>query len=150
MIKARDQRILELYDAGLSSRAIASAVTAEIESVSQPTVTRVIRRHRAGDPRRPGPQAGRYPAQIMPVPRAVEFVRHVLYRFYSDRDVLLYVGITDALQVRLAQHAADKHWFDSVAIIKVSFFDSRDELEAAERLAILAEEPIYNYMYNRA
>jgi predicted GIY-YIG superfamily endonuclease len=148
-MNARDERILALYDDGLSSREIAAAVTAEVEAVSQPTVTRVIRRHRAGELRRPTPYSRRYPSEIMPVPKAATFVRHVLYRFYSDSRALLYVGITDQLQFRLAQHAEDKHWFDSVATIEVSFYSSRAELEAAEREAIALEKPMHNFMYNR-
>lgn len=70
----------------------------------------------------------------------------VLYRLYDCNDVLLYIGITNNLNRRLAQHAEDKTWWPQVDRnrTRVSFYDTRDAAEAAELVAIRDEEPKYN------
>jgi len=42
-------------------------------------------------------------------------VKTFLYRCYDRSGALLYVGITDALGRRMAQHASDKPWWGDVA-----------------------------------
>jgi hypothetical protein len=66
-----------------------------------------------------------------------------LYRYWSDRGTLLYIGISINAVARLAQHR-DKPWFPRIAKITVERFDTYDEAEAAELRAICYEGPIHN------
>lgn len=67
-----------------------------------------------------------------------------LYRCYDLAGVLLYVGISDNLKARFAQHAADKPWWPEVTRKTVAWHPSRAEAEAAETAAIRAEHPRHN------
>lgn len=67
-----------------------------------------------------------------------------LYRLYSSTDALLYIGITDSISRRLAQHRADKPWWGEVVTIKVERFPTREDLTRAELDAIARERPKYN------
>lgn len=68
----------------------------------------------------------------------------VLYRMFDQDDTLLYVGITAAPKERFAAHQAEKEWWPEVARIAQEHFATRREVEVAERLAIIAEQPLYN------
>lgn len=70
--------------------------------------------------------------------------QHMLYRFYRADDVLLYVGITNDVGVRCYQHATYQTWWAEVSVCQIEFFPTRSELEAAERVAIDDEAPLYN------
>ena len=82
-----------------------------------------------------------------------------LYRIYGridgrDKDglgpvgpCLLYVGITDHYDRRMAQHA-EKRWWDSITKITREEFETRDLAAAAERRAIETERPLYNKALN--
>lgn len=70
--------------------------------------------------------------------------RHVLYRFYNADDELLYVGITNNPASRFRVHEGSKQWWDEVDRIELKRYGSREELDAAERLAIRHEKPRYN------
>lgn len=67
-----------------------------------------------------------------------------LYRFYGQRDDLLYVGITKTLPGRLGQHNADKQWFHLVATVKVEHFQHRSQARFEELRAIREESPAFN------
>ena len=73
---------------------------------------------------------------------------HVLYRFYSAENELLYVGITVNAPARFAQHRAEKPWWLSVARIELEQHPDRDTVLAAERAAIIAERPLHNVVHN--
>lgn len=75
---------------------------------------------------------------------------HVLYRFYDEDGSLLYIGITLDLPARMRAHRGDKPWWTEVYRIEIEHFDSRPEVDRAERESILNERPKYNVMYNKA
>lgn len=67
-----------------------------------------------------------------------------LYRFYDGIDRLLYVGITNNLITRWADHRAEKPWWPQVSKRTVVLYGSRGEAEDAEKTAIRMEQPIHN------
>ena len=69
-----------------------------------------------------------------------------LYRLYDVKGKLLYVGVTDNLKNRFAQHAKVKSWWPSVAKRTVTWYDTRPDAEAAEDAAMLNESPVHNVM----
>lgn len=69
-----------------------------------------------------------------------------LYRAYNKFDVLLYVGITDSLDDRLAQHRMEKGWWPEVTQVTTHEFGSRLAALNAEAKAIFWEEPRYNVL----
>ena len=70
--------------------------------------------------------------------------RTALYRLYGRDGVLLYVGVTDDLGRRFADHSRDKSWWRHVAGKMVWFYDDRGEAEEAETAAISGEDPVHN------
>lgn len=74
---------------------------------------------------------------------------HTLYRFYDESGVLLYVGITADPSRRFEKHRGDKTWWRHVARIDMAQYGTRDELRAAERVAIENEAPLHNIRMNR-
>lgn len=66
-----------------------------------------------------------------------------LYRHWSDRGTLLYVGISVNAVARLGQHK-DKQWFPRIAKITVERYETYAEAEIAELKAICYEGPIHN------
>lgn len=71
-----------------------------------------------------------------------------LYRFYSGDGQLLYIGITIDVERRWKQHASSAVWWHLRARHAVEHFPSRAEAETAERAAVRAEKPLYNYVYS--
>jgi predicted GIY-YIG superfamily endonuclease len=69
---------------------------------------------------------------------------NVLYRFFDTAGRLLYVGITQNPQLRLRDHRAMKDWWAEVANVTMEHFDSRQAVEAAERIAVRTENPVHN------
>ena len=69
---------------------------------------------------------------------------HVLYRFYSATGQLLYVGITMNPAQRFRSHRDTKTWWGDVAGISIENYDTREDLENAERRAIQVEHPLHN------
>lgn len=67
-----------------------------------------------------------------------------VYRLYDSGGTLLYVGITNSLPVRFAQHAAEKSWWPQVAQKTAVLYGSRTEAEKAELTAIRTESPVHN------
>ena len=139
----RDDEILAMFDNGRSTRDVADQV-----GVSQSTVSRVVRRHRANEQRTLAPYVRRDYHVVAPMPDPQKFARHTLYRFYDANEVLLYVGVTGLLPVRLGQHAESKVWFEDVATVRIEHFVDRAAVEEAERQAISNEAPRYNSTYN--
>jgi hypothetical protein len=74
-------------------------------------------------------------------------MRTALYRHYDDHGTLLYVGISLCAIGRLAQHKQGARWFEFIAKIEVEWFDTREEAEAAERLAIQTLGPVFNNLH---
>lgn len=68
----------------------------------------------------------------------------VLYRMYAADGRLLYIGITANPGARLDAHAHEKGWWVDVVTIQMQHFANRADVEAAEILAIRAENPVYN------
>jgi predicted GIY-YIG superfamily endonuclease len=75
--------------------------------------------------------------------------RTALYRFYDERDQLLYVGITKRLQTRWREHSRDyaTTWWPLVRSNTVHWYPNRTEASQAERQAIRDENPLHNVMH---
>jgi predicted GIY-YIG superfamily endonuclease len=71
-----------------------------------------------------------------------------LYRLYAASGDLLYIGISNNLKVRFAEHAADKHWWPEVARKTAEWHATWEGADEAETLAIRAEKPIHNKRKN--
>jgi predicted GIY-YIG superfamily endonuclease len=67
-----------------------------------------------------------------------------VYRFYDAGDDLLYIGITNNLPARFAQHAVDKYWWHRVVRKTAVLYGSRAEALAEEARAIPVEQPVHN------
>lgn len=72
-----------------------------------------------------------------------------LYRHFDRNKKLLYVGISLNSVARLAQHRDAAHWFDDIAIVTIETFSTREEALAAERNAIINENPVCNINHKR-
>lgn len=73
--------------------------------------------------------------------------RTAVYHIRGEGDVLIYIGITNGIPFRWNGHQAVQPWWGEVRSITVEWYDSRPEAEAAEKSAILAEQPKYNVTY---
>lgn len=71
-----------------------------------------------------------------------------LYRFYDEGDQLLYVGISNNWQQRLKQHYKASPFHQETAKITLTHYETRAEVENAEKQAILQENPKYNKALN--
>lgn len=69
---------------------------------------------------------------------------HILYRFFNADGELLYIGVTQDPTARFKSHQHDKSWFSEVATSTMEHFTSRQELMAAELVAIQRESPRHN------
>jgi GIY-YIG catalytic domain len=78
------------------------------------------------------------------VTKALHQGRTALYRFFDDRDVLLYVGISNTPRARWKTHEAKQPWWPDVTIRELEWHDTRAEAERAETAAISAEGPRWN------
>lgn len=67
-----------------------------------------------------------------------------LYRFFSRDGKLLYVGISNSITRRFAEHAATKSWFNLIGHASVEDYTSRPDALTAELLAIQTELPVHN------
>jgi predicted GIY-YIG superfamily endonuclease len=67
-----------------------------------------------------------------------------LYRFFDADDRLLYVGISKFFEARLKQHYRNSSWFFDSATCTLEHFETREQVEHAESLAIRTENPIHN------
>lgn len=68
----------------------------------------------------------------------------VVYRLFDAADRLLYVGISNQIGLRLAQHEKDKSWWDNTARITVQRCPDRTTALAIETDAIRNENPLHN------
>ena len=69
---------------------------------------------------------------------------HQLYRHWDAEERLLYVGISLSAVGRLSQHRKTALWYERIAKVTIENFNSREELEAAEKEAIKREKPLHN------
>lgn len=69
---------------------------------------------------------------------------HVVYRAYGPNDELLYIGMTCNLKARMRHHREYSVWTRYAVYLTEEWLPSRGDAYAAERLAILAENPKYN------
>lgn len=67
-----------------------------------------------------------------------------LYRLWDGSRVLLYVGITRDLGVRMRKHAWEKAWWEQVEDVTVEVFPTHDAAADAEAEAIQTERPRHN------
>ena len=72
---------------------------------------------------------------------------HVYY-FYDVQGNLLYVGITNDIKRRWAQHAEDKPWWHLVARKEKVLYSTRQEAERVEAHQIRTHRPMYNRAMN--
>lgn len=79
---------------------------------------------------------------------AVDQRRCALYRHFDEHDVLLYVGITEALGDRTnSGHARSSDWVQFAVRAEAEWLDSRTAASRAEREAVKGEKPIFNRQY---
>lgn len=67
-----------------------------------------------------------------------------VYRYYDEKKLLLYVGVSKHPFQRLKEHRRDKFWHLQVHNIETEWFPSKSAAHRAERLAIAFEQPLYN------
>ena len=72
-----------------------------------------------------------------------------LYRYYAERDALLYVGISDELWRRTEEHVKASAWMDFAVRSTIERYPTRKEAADAETAAIKAEQPLFNDVHNR-
>ena len=73
-----------------------------------------------------------------------------VYRYFDIHGELLYIGLADNPESRLAQHQAEKAWADQIARWETVEYPTRGEAAAAERAAIVGEQPKYNVVHGPA
>lgn len=71
-----------------------------------------------------------------------------LYRLFDADGALLYIGIAGNPGRRFGQHGTNKTWWSQVATITLEHHPTRDAADAAERAAILAEQPLHNVAHH--
>jgi predicted GIY-YIG superfamily endonuclease len=69
---------------------------------------------------------------------------HILYRCFTRKKVLLYVGMTNHIERRIESHRRDKPWWPYVDHITLQSVKSRKLLVEAESAAIESEKPRFN------
>jgi predicted GIY-YIG superfamily endonuclease len=75
-------------------------------------------------------------------------MNEALYRFFDANHNLLYVGISNNWQARLKQHYKDSEFHWETAYITLEHFNTREQVEEAEKIAIANESPKYNKAFN--
>ena len=71
-----------------------------------------------------------------------------LYRYFDERVLPLYIGITGDLANREQGHISASRWTELVASSTVTRYPNRLKALEAERLAIETEHPLFNRQYN--
>jgi hypothetical protein len=71
-----------------------------------------------------------------------------LYRAYGPHDQLLYVGISGNWSERLHSHEKTSEWMEQADYVTLERYATREDVEKAERAAIITEAPVFNKMYN--
>ncbi len=72
-----------------------------------------------------------------------------LYRIYGERSSLIYVGVTDNLPRRMADHCS-KEWWRDMRAMSVEEFPTRAAALAAEAELIRTARPTHNVIHNPA
>lgn len=70
--------------------------------------------------------------------------RTALYRAFDVDDALLYVGITDGIDVRFKAHQKQSEWWPLMVRRDIEWFDTRRAALRAEATAISDENPRFN------
>lgn len=86
--------------------------------------------------------AGKRPKTFAPLTIIPEV--NYVYRFYDDKDRLLYVGITRKPQARFQAHQLNAPWWGSAERCTIDVRASRASAFWAEGMAIHHERPIFN------
>lgn len=85
--------------------------------------------------------------RLIPIPALLR-KQPTVYRIYSQRRRLLYVGMTNSLPRRLAAHADSltgrEWWANEATHVSVEFFCCMRAAAHAEQIAIWEERPKYN------
>ena len=71
-----------------------------------------------------------------------------LYRYFDERTLPLYIGITGDLAIREQGHISASRWAELVASSTVTRYPTRRAALEAERAAIKGEQPLFNKQYN--
>ena len=71
-----------------------------------------------------------------------------LYRHFDGDGVLLYAGISLSALARLVQHRRGAHWYRDIASVRIEKFPTREAAQAAEKIAIENEKPLFNIQYS--
>lgn len=74
--------------------------------------------------------------------------RHVVYRVYGDAG-LLYIGATSKFDGRMSFHRTRSPWWMDMTDVTIEEHPTRDAAFAAERDAILVEQPIFNCLHRK-
>ena len=67
-----------------------------------------------------------------------------LYRHFDANGELLYVGISANPVQRQLGHRTNAPWFPQIAKIEISQYPNKEVAEAAEKKAIMGEQPKFN------
>lgn len=67
-----------------------------------------------------------------------------VYKHFDDRDVLLYVGVTNSPGTRGGGHAENTDWFEHIARTTYTRFERRTPAEIEEARLIREERPVHN------
>lgn len=87
-------------------------------------------------------------AKPKPKRRSRRKAETLLYRYYDDFDVLLYVGVTANLVERQTSHETDSTWMDFATRSTIERFTKREDAESAEQAAIEEHQPLFNIEHN--
>jgi hypothetical protein len=71
-------------------------------------------------------------------------VTNTVYRCWDENNVLLYVGLSNQISMRLAAHARTSPWYSLTTVVTSESFPTRILAEVAERKAIRTEQPKFN------
>lgn len=71
-----------------------------------------------------------------------------VYYFYDRQGNLLYVGMTQDIRRRWAQHAEDKSWWHLVARKEYVTYSTREEAARVEAHQIRTQRPMFNRAMN--
>lgn len=71
----------------------------------------------------------------------------VLYRFFDGDGRLLYIGLSGGFGKRLTSHRGTKDWWPEVVRIELERYPDMASVLAAERTAIMNEQPLYNVQH---
>ena len=76
--------------------------------------------------------------------RNINSERTALYRAYSEKGELLYVGISLSVFSRLSSHSSSSDWFNLASEVTVEWHPDRNTALDAESTAIRIEYPVFN------